>query len=94
MPLDVLSATYNIVLCFVPRDGVSCDALHVDCRTVLGPWVHVGNDETMSGCCGTWGTPEQIAVNDDQRRRWGQESIHVNVLGGNRKNLLKLDWTS
>jgi hypothetical protein len=47
MPLNVLQATYEIIVCFVPRDGINCHGLHVDCRRALGPWVHVGGDETM-----------------------------------------------
>jgi uncharacterized protein (DUF2126 family) len=93
MPVEALRATYEIILCFVPRDGVSCHGLHVDARTVLGPWVHVGNDETMVRMLRYVGaTQEQIAEYEDRRRRWGQGSVHITVIGANRKNLLRLDW--
>jgi hypothetical protein len=89
MPLEVLKAAYEIILCFVPRDGINCHRLHLDCRRILGPWVHVDGDERLLRYVG--GTEEQIADYEDQRRRWGQGSVHVSVLRGNRKNLLKLD---
>jgi hypothetical protein len=36
-------------------------------------------------------TQEQIAEYEDQRRRWGQGSVHVTVWAANRKNLLRID---
>jgi hypothetical protein len=52
----------------------------------------VDGDETMVRLLRyVGGTEEQIADYEDQRRRWGQGSVHVSVLRGNRKNLLKLD---
>jgi hypothetical protein len=32
MPLEGIRASYEIVLCFLPRGGISCHALHLDCR--------------------------------------------------------------
>jgi hypothetical protein len=94
MPLESIRARFEIVLCFVPRDGVSCHALHVDCRTVLGPWVHVTGDETVLRMLTYLGaTKAQLAEYEDHRRQWGQGSVHVSVLGGNRRNLLKIDWS-
>jgi hypothetical protein len=73
MPLEAIRTAYEIIVCFVPRDGISCDGLHVDCRPVLGPWVHVGTDETMIRMLRYLGaTEEQIADYEDQRRRWGR----------------------
>jgi hypothetical protein len=61
---------------------------------VLGPWVHVGTDETMVRMLRYLGaTPEQIADYEDQRRRWGQGSLHINLLSLNRRNLLRVDWS-
>jgi hypothetical protein len=60
---------------------------------VLGPWVHVSNDDTMMRMLRYLGaTQEQIAEYEDQRRRWGQGSVHVTVWAANRKNLLRIDW--
>lgn len=93
MPMEVLRATYEIILCFVPHDGINCHGLHLDCKTVLGPWVHVGTDETMVRMLRyLGGTQEQIAQYQDQRRRWGQGSVHVKLVP-NRKNLLRIDWS-
>jgi hypothetical protein len=33
---------------------------------------------------------EQIAMYEDQRRRWGQGSVRLSALGANRKNRLRL----
>jgi hypothetical protein len=45
-----------------------------------------GGDETLVRLMRYLGaTDEQIADYEDQRRRWGQGSIHVNLLGANRK---------
>jgi hypothetical protein len=75
------------------RDGVNCHALHVDCKTVLGPWVHVSGDETMVKVLRYLGAMrEQVADYEDKRRRWGQGSVHISLLGANRKNLLKIAW--
>jgi hypothetical protein len=41
VPLGFVKAEYEIIVCYVPRDGYNVHGLHVDCRTVLGPWVHV-----------------------------------------------------
>jgi hypothetical protein len=48
--------------------------------------VHVGNDETMVRMLRyLGGTDEQIAQYEDMRRRWGQGSVHLSVLGANRR---------
>jgi hypothetical protein len=61
---------------------------------VLGPWVHVSNDDTIMRMLRYLGaTQKQIAEYEDQRRRWGQGSVHVMVLAANRKNLLRIDWS-
>jgi hypothetical protein len=93
-----LRATYEIVLCFGAsrrQDGaVSVMALHTDCNTALSPYRDVASDETLVRMLRYLGaTEEQIADYEDQRRRWGQGSVHVTVLAANRKNLLKLDWS-
>lgn len=44
MPLGVIKAEYEIIVCFVSRDGYNVHALHVDCKTVLAPWVHVARN--------------------------------------------------
>jgi hypothetical protein len=66
MPVEVLRATYEIVLCFGPsrkQDGaVSVMALHLDCKTVLGRYRDVASDEAMVRMLRYLGaTEEQIA---------------------------------
>jgi hypothetical protein len=61
---------------------------------VLGPWRHVDGDETMVRMLRyLGGTEKQITDYEDQRRRWGQGSVHVNLLSVNRRNLLRVDWS-
>lgn len=80
MPLDAIRARYEIVLCFVPRAGINRHGLHVDCKTVLGPWVHVSNDETMVRMLRYLGAAqEQIAQYEDQRRQWGRFASHISA---------------
>jgi hypothetical protein len=77
------------------QDGaVSVMALHTDCKTALSPYRDVASDETLVRLIRYLGaTDEQIANYEDQRRRWGQGSVHVTVHAANRKNLLKLNWS-
>ncbi len=93
MPIDVIRSSYEIMISFVPRNGIACHALHVDCKTVLGPWLHVPSDETMVRMLRYLGaTDEQIADFEDTRRKWGQGTSRV-TLAPLRRNLLKVDWS-
>ena len=75
VPLGVIHDVFEIIVCFIPSrkhdESVSVMALHSDCKTVLGPWVHVGSDATMIrvltylGCdartdCGVRGLPTTV----------------------------------
>ena len=94
MPLQAIQSLYKVILCFVPRDGINVHGLAIDAKTVLGPWVHVANDEVLIRMVTYLGaTDQQVADYEAQRRSWGQGSVHISVLGGNRKNLLKIDWS-
>jgi hypothetical protein len=54
----------------------------------------VDGDETMVRMLRyLGGTEKQITDYEDQRRRWGQGSVHVNLLSVNRRNLLRVDWS-
>ncbi len=93
MPLDVIRSSYELMVSFIPRDGINCHALRVDCKTVLGPWLHVPSDETMVRMLRYLGaTDEQIADFEDTRKKWGQGSTRV-TLAPLRRNLLKVDWS-
>lgn len=92
LPLDVVNATWEIILCFIPRHGYNVHALHVDCTTVLGPWVAVASDETLLRLMAYLGaTPEQLAAHQRDQKAWGQGSSNMRLLP-HRKNLLKIDW--
>jgi hypothetical protein len=79
-----------ILLNFIPRDGYSVQAMHPDCRTMLGPYVKVQSAETLHRLLAYLGaTPAQLAAFDEQRNRCGQGTAHVTLAPG-RKNLLRL----
>lgn len=54
VPLGVIKAEYEILVCFVPRGGYNVHALHVDCKTALGPWVHVASADTLTRLRDKW----------------------------------------
>ena len=92
LPLDAVTATREILLCFVSRNGYNVHALHVDAKTVLGPWVHVASHETVLRMMEYLGaTKEQLAAHCEHQRYWGQGSSNMRLLP-NKRNLLKIDY--
>ena len=92
LPLASVTATREILLCFVSRNGYNVHALHVDAKTVLGPWVHVASHDTVLRMMEYLGaTKEQLATHCDHQRSWGQGSSHMRLLP-NKRNLLKIDY--
>lgn len=75
---------------FIPRDGYSAQAMDLDCRTMLGPYVRVQTAETLRRLLAYLGaTPEQLADFDQSIRGWGQGTAKITLQPG-RKNLLRL----
>lgn len=75
---------------FIPRNGYSVQAMDLDCRTMLGPYVRVENAKTLRRLLAYLGaTPEQLADFDSCQRRWGQGTVEITLLPG-RRNLLSI----
>jgi hypothetical protein len=85
-----LLAPQTICLNFVPGDGYTVQAMHLDCRTMLGPIVKVQSAATLHRLLAYLGaTPAQLAEIADCIRRWGQGTVQTTLVPG-RKNLLRL----
>jgi hypothetical protein len=70
--------------------GNTVQAMHRDCRTMLGLRVRVQSAETLRHLLAYLGaTPAQLAEFDDCNRRWGQGTVQITLAPG-RKNLLRL----
>lgn len=82
----------EIIVCFT-QTGKAAHALHIDCKTALGPWITFASGDTLDRALVYLGaTEEQMAEHRDSMRRWGQGSSHIRLLP-NRKNLLWIDWS-
>ena len=82
----------NIEVNFVPRDGYSVQAMNLDCRTILGPYVRVASKDTLRRLLAYLGaTPDQLADLDQRLRNWGQGTTQITLRPG-RKNLLRIDY--
>jgi hypothetical protein len=82
----------EIIVCFT-QGGTSGHALHVDCKTVLGPWIRFQSAETLDKAIVYLGaTEEQIEEHRDHMRKCGQGSSHIRLLP-RKKNLLKIEWS-
>jgi hypothetical protein len=92
MSLQEVTEPSEIVVAFT-RGGTIAHALHLDCKTVLGPWVKFTSEETLEKALRYLGaTDEQIAAHQNQMERCGQGSSHIRLMP-NRKNLLKIDYS-
>src|ERR1700747_1102606 len=91
MSIQELTEPSEILVCFT-QGGTAAHALHIDCKTVLGPWIRFQSSETLERALRYLGaTDEQIAAHQNQMRRCGQGSSHIRLLP-DRKNLLRIDW--
>jgi len=91
MSIQEVTEPSEIIVCFT-RGGTIAHALHIDCKTVLGPWVSFASAETLEKALRYLGaTDEQVEEHRDQMRKCGQGSSHFRLVP-NRKNLLKIDW--
>jgi hypothetical protein len=81
----------EIIVCFT-RSGEIAHALHLDCKTVLGPWVKFASAETLEKALRYLGaTDEQIDEHRQRMKQTGQGSSHIRLLP-NRKNLLGINY--
>ena len=82
----------EIIVCFT-QSGKAAHALHIDCKTALGPWTKFASAKTLEKALRYLGaTDEQNEDHRSDMRRWGQGSTNIRLLP-NRKNLLRIDWT-
>jgi hypothetical protein len=66
-------------------------ALHVDCKTVLGPWVNFSSGQALERALAYLGaTKEQMEEHQQGMGRCGQGSSRMWLLP-NLKNLLRID---
>jgi hypothetical protein len=92
MAIQEGDAPSTIIVSYM-QAGTAAHALHIDCKTVLGPWVKFTSAETLERALSYLGaTDEQMKEHRDQMRRCGQGSSQVRRLPL-RKNLLKIDWS-
>ena len=63
--------------------GYTVQAIHLDCRMMLGPMVKVQSAETLRRMLAyLGGTPAQLAELDDCTRRWGQGAVQITLAPG------------
>jgi hypothetical protein len=92
MSIQEVTEPSEIIVCFT-RGGEIAHALHLDCKTVLGPWVKFASAETLEKALRYLGaTEEQTTVHRQTMQQTGQGSSHIRLMP-NRKNLLRIDWT-
>jgi hypothetical protein len=92
MALQEVNTASMIFVCYT-QAGTAAHALHIDCKTVLGPWVRFQSWETLDRALVYLGaTDGQMKEHRDQMRRCGQGSSQVRLLPL-RKNLFRIDWT-
>jgi hypothetical protein len=82
----------EIIICFT-QSGKGAHALHVDCKTVLGPWITFASGETLVKALVYLGaTDEQMEDHRKSVRAWRQGSSHIRIRP-DRKNLLRIDYS-
>jgi hypothetical protein len=92
MSIQDVTEPSEVIVCFT-RSGEVAHALHVDCRTILGPWVKFASRETLERALQyLGGIEDQLAAQRHTMKQTGQGSGHIRLLP-NRKNLLRIDWS-
>jgi hypothetical protein len=91
MSIQEVTTPSEILVCFT-RNGTAAHALHIDCKTALGPWNTFASAGTLEKAIRYLGaTDEQIAAHRKTLQQTGQGSSHIRLMP-NRKNLLRIDW--
>ncbi|HTF66643.1 MAG TPA: hypothetical protein VK638_28565 [Edaphobacter sp.] len=91
MSIQEVTEPSEIIVCFA-RGGVAAHALHIDCKTALGPWITFASAETLEKALRYLGaTDAQIAAHRKDMSQCGQGSSHIRLVP-NGKNLLRIDW--
>jgi hypothetical protein len=99
MAIQEVTMPTEIIVCFGPGgpggqpSTVVVNALHIDCKTVLGPRITLASAETLEKALIYLGaTDAQMGDHRQSIRAWGQGSTHISLLT-NRKNLLRIDYS-
>jgi hypothetical protein len=91
MSIQEVTEPSEIVVCFT-RSGEIAHALHLDCKTVLGPWINFASAETLEKALRYLGaTDEQIDAHRKTMKQTGQGSSYIRLLP-NRRNLLRISY--
>jgi hypothetical protein len=92
MSIQEVTEPSEVIVCFT-RGGMIAHALHIDAKTVLGPWIKFQSAETLEKALKYLGaTDVQMAAHRKTMQQTGQGSNHIRVLP-NRKNLLRIDYS-
>jgi hypothetical protein len=92
MSIQEVTEPSEIIVCFT-RSGEIAHALHLDCKTVLGPWISFASGETLEKALRYLGaTDEQIEEHRKTMQQTGQGSSHIRLLP-NKRNLLRIDYS-
>ena len=92
LSIQEVTTPAEIVVCFT-QNGKAAHALHIDCKTTLGPWITFSSGETLDKALVYLGaTEEQMETHRKNMSRWGQGSTSIRLLP-NRKNLLRIDYS-
>ena len=92
MSIQEVTEASEVIVCFT-RGGTAAHALHLDCKTALGPWITFASAETLEKALRYLGaTDEQMAAQRSGMGQFGQGSSHIRLLP-NRKNLLRIDYS-
>jgi hypothetical protein len=79
------------IVCFT-QAGKAAHALHIDCKTVLGPWLKFQSAETLDRALVYLGAADdQMKEHRATMGQTGQGSSHITRLPL-RKNLLRIAW--
>jgi hypothetical protein len=99
LSIQEVTTPAEIIVCFGPggparqHGTVIVNALHIDCKTVLGPPITLASEETLEKALSyLGGTDAQVRDHRQSMRAWGQGSTHIKLLP-NRKNLLRIDYS-
>jgi hypothetical protein len=92
LSIQEVTTPAEIIVCFT-QSGKAAHALHLDCKTALGPWITFTSGDTLEKALIYLGaTDEQMEHYRQAMRAWGQGSTHIRLLP-NRKNLLRIDYS-
>ena len=98
LSIQEVTTPAEIIVCFGPggaagKPGTTiANALHIDCKTTLGPRIPFASTQTLEKALRYLGaTDAQIENHRRDLERAGQGGTHIRLLP-NRKNLLRIDY--